>query len=57
MEAIICLLFAIAMLILLAMTAMRCGVDSREGYASKERDLTLRGINERGSSRAASIRA
>ena len=44
MEASI-LLTAIGLLILLAAAAMRYGVDSREGYLTKERDLVLRGIN------------
>jgi hypothetical protein len=44
MEASI-LLIAISLLILLAAAAMRYGVDSREGYLTKERDLVLRGIN------------
>ena len=43
MEATI-LFVAVAALILLAVTSMRYGVDSREGYASKERELTRRGI-------------
>jgi hypothetical protein len=38
------LLIAIAALILLAVTAMRYGVDSRAGFASKERELAARGI-------------
>jgi hypothetical protein len=44
MEAFI-LLTAIGLLILLAAAAMRFGIDSREGYLTKERDLVLRGIN------------
>jgi hypothetical protein len=36
---------AIALLILLAVTSMHFGADSREGFPSKERDQTLRGIN------------
>jgi hypothetical protein len=44
MEASI-LIAAIGLLILLAVTAMRYGVDSREGYPTKERDLGLRGIH------------
>lgn len=44
MEAFI-LLTAIGLLILLAAAAMRFGIDSREGYFTKERDLVLRGIN------------
>jgi hypothetical protein len=43
MEATI-LFVAVAALILLAVTSMRYGVDSREGYDSKERELTRRGI-------------
>jgi hypothetical protein len=43
MEATI-LFVAVAALILLAVTSMRYGVDSREGYASKERELARRGI-------------
>jgi hypothetical protein len=43
MEATI-LFTAIGLLILLAAAAMRYGVDSREGYPTKERDLVLRGI-------------
>ena len=35
---------AIAMLILLAVTSMRFGVDSREGFPNKERDLASRSI-------------
>ncbi len=44
MEASI-LLTAIGLLILLAAASMRYGVDSRDGYITKERDLVLRGIN------------
>jgi hypothetical protein len=40
---------AIATLILLAVTSMRFGVDSREGFASKERELAGRGLVWRGS--------
>ena len=43
MEATV-LFVAVAALILLAVTSMRYGVDSREGYASKERELPRRGI-------------
>ena len=43
MEATI-LFVAVAALILLAVTSMRFGVDSREGFASKERELASRGI-------------
>jgi hypothetical protein len=43
MEATI-LFAAIGLLILLAVTSMRFGVDSREGYVTKEWDLVLRGI-------------
>ena len=43
MEATI-LFVAVAALILLAVTSMRYGVDSREGYASKERELAPRRI-------------
>ena len=35
---------AVAALILLAVTSMRYGVDSREGFASKEQNLAARGI-------------
>ena len=42
MEATI-LFVAVAALILLAVTSMRYGVDSREGYASKERELAPAG--------------
>jgi hypothetical protein len=35
---------AIAALILLAVTSMRFGVDSRECFASKERELAARGF-------------
>jgi hypothetical protein len=43
MEATI-LFVAVAALILLAVTSMRFGVDSRDGFASKERELAARGI-------------
>jgi hypothetical protein len=36
---------AIALLILLAVTSIRFGVDSRESYHTKEYDLARRGIN------------
>ncbi len=38
------LFIAVAMLILLAVTSMRYGVDSRDVFASKERELAARGI-------------
>ena len=38
------LFVAVTVLILLAVTSMRFGVDSREGLASKERELARRGI-------------
>jgi hypothetical protein len=44
MEAIDILFAAIALLILLAATSARFGVDSREGYVTKEVDLARRGI-------------
>jgi hypothetical protein len=43
MEASI-LFIAVSLLILLAAASMRFGVDSREGYLTKERDQVLRGI-------------
>jgi hypothetical protein len=43
MEATI-LFVAVAALILLAVTSMRYGVDSRDGFASKERELAAGGI-------------
>jgi len=43
------LFVAIGLLILLAATSMRFGVDSREGFASKERDQATRGLNRIGS--------
>jgi len=43
------LFVAIGLLILLAVTSMRFGVDSREALASKERDQTARGVNRIGS--------
>jgi uncharacterized membrane protein YdfJ with MMPL/SSD domain len=45
MEAAITLITAIALLILLAATSMRFGVDSRKGFASKEVEQALRGIH------------
>ena len=48
MEATI-LFVAIAALILLAVTSMRYGVDSRDGFASTERELAARGIGRSGS--------
>jgi len=44
MEASI-LFSALGLLILLAVTSMRYGADSREGYLTKERDLAIRGIH------------
>ena len=38
------LFVAIGLLILLAATSMRYGVDSRDAFASKERELAMRGI-------------
>jgi hypothetical protein len=38
------LVVALAALILLAVTSLRFGVDSREGFESKERDLAARGL-------------
>ena len=38
------LFVAVSALILIAVTSMRFGVDSREGFASKERELARRGI-------------
>ena len=35
---------AVAALTLLAVTSMRYGVDSREGFASKEREQATRGV-------------
>jgi len=49
MEATI-LFVAVATLILLAVTSMRFGVDSREGFSSQERELARRGIVRGGSS-------
>lgn len=43
MEA-LTLLVAVAALILLAVAAMRHGVDSREGFFTKERELAGRGL-------------
>jgi hypothetical protein len=47
MEATI-LFVAVAALILLAVTSMRYGVDSREGISSKERELARPGIGQGG---------
>lgn len=47
---------AVAALILLAVTSMRYGVDSREAFASKERELAARGIVWGGSSAGAADR-
>ena len=44
------LFVAVSALILIAVTSMRFGVDSREGFASKERDLASQGIREAESS-------
>jgi hypothetical protein len=38
------LVVALAALILLAVTSMRYGADSRQGFASKERELAARGM-------------
>ena len=43
MEAII-LISAVGLLILLAVAAMRYGVDSREGFANTDRNPALRGF-------------
>ena len=43
MEATI-LFVAVAALILLAVTSMRYGVDSRDGFSAKEREMVARGI-------------
>ena len=43
MEAII-LIAAVGLLTLLAVAAMRYGVDSREGFARTDRDTALRGF-------------
>ena len=43
MEATV-LFVAVSALILIAVTSMRFGVDSREGFASKERELVRRGL-------------
>lgn len=43
---------ALAALILLAVTSLRFGVDSREGFPSKERDLAASGVGWGGSSAA-----
>jgi hypothetical protein len=44
------LFVAVSALILIAVTSMRFGVDSREGFASKERDPASQGILEAESS-------
>ena len=49
MEPIV-LFVAVAALILLAVTSMRYGVDSREGFASRERQPTAHGIGRAESS-------
>jgi hypothetical protein len=49
MEATI-LFVAVAALILLAVTSMRYGVDTRDGISSKERELAQRGIIRGGAS-------
>jgi hypothetical protein len=41
MEATTSVVTALALLILLAVTSIRFGVDSREGFSPKERDQTL----------------
>ncbi|MBA2598538.1 MAG: hypothetical protein M3Q50_11195 [Chloroflexota bacterium] len=46
------LFIAVAMLILLAVTSMRYGVDSRDAFASKERELAARGLVWGGSRQA-----
>ena len=46
------LFVAIGLLILLAVTSMRYGVDSRDAFASKERELAARGIVWGGPSKA-----
>lgn len=51
MEATI-LFVAVAALILLAVTSMRYGADSREGISSKERELARPGIVKGGASAA-----
>jgi hypothetical protein len=43
MEATV-LFVAVSALILIAVTSMRFGVDSRDGFVSKERELAQRGI-------------
>jgi hypothetical protein len=45
MDPVVSLLAAITLLILLAVTSFRFGVDSREGYFSHERDRALRGAD------------
>jgi hypothetical protein len=49
MEAIV-LFVAVAALILLAVTSMRYGVESREGFASREREPAAHGIGRAESS-------
>jgi hypothetical protein len=44
------LFVAIAVLILLAVTSVRYGVDSRDGFASKEREPSLRSMAITGAS-------
>jgi hypothetical protein len=44
MEAVNVLFVAIALLILLAATSVRCDADSREGSLTKESDPARRGI-------------
>lgn len=44
MEAVTTLFTAIALLILLAATSVRFGVDSRQGFATEEIEQALRGI-------------
>jgi hypothetical protein len=48
MEAFV-LFVAVAALILLAVTSMRYGVDSRDGFASKEHEMAAPGIISTGS--------
>jgi hypothetical protein len=43
MEATV-LFVAVSALILIAVTSMRFGVDSREGFVAKERELARRGV-------------
>lgn len=44
MEAII-LLSAISLLVVLAVAAMRKGVDTRDGFATEHYDTTIRGLS------------